>query len=71
MNDSAVKRALTAIVMADVVGYSRLMGENEAGTLQRLTQYRNDFIDPTIAFHRGRIVDSTGDSLLLEFGSRP
>jgi class 3 adenylate cyclase len=69
MNDSAVKRALTAIVMADVVGYSRLMGENEAGTLQRLTQYRSDFIDPTIAFHRGRIVDSTGDSLLLEFGS--
>lgn len=69
MNDSAVKRALTAIVMADVVGYSRMMGENEAGTLQRLTQYRSNFIDPTIALHRGRIVDSIGDSLLLEFGS--
>jgi len=69
MNDSAVKRTLTAIVMADVVGYSRMMGEDEAGTLQRLTQYRSDFIDPAIALHRGRIVDSAGDSLLLEFGS--
>jgi len=69
MNDNAVKRALTAIVMADVVGYSRMMGEDEAGTLQRLTQYRNDFIDPTIALHSGRIVDSIGDSLLMEFGS--
>ncbi len=69
MKDGAVKRALTAIVMADVVGYSRMMGEDEAGTLQRLTQYRNEFIDRTIALHRGRIVDSAGDSLLLEFGS--
>jgi class 3 adenylate cyclase len=69
MNDSAIKRTLTAIVMADVVGYSRMMGEDEAGTLQRLTQYRSDVIDPTIAFHRGRIVDSIGDSMFLEFGS--
>jgi class 3 adenylate cyclase len=69
MNESAIKRTLTAIVMTDVVGYSRMMGEDEAGTLQRLTQYRSDFIDPTIALHRGRIVDSIGDSLLLEFGS--
>ncbi len=69
MNDGAVKRTLTAIVMADVVGYSRMMGEDEAGTLQRLTQYRSDFIGPTIALHHGRIVDSAGDSLLLEFGS--
>lgn len=69
MNDSAVKRALTAIVMADVVGYSRMMGEDETGTLRRLTQYRSDFIDPTITLHRGRIVDAVGDCLLLEFGS--
>ena len=69
MNDLAVKRTLTAIVMADVVGYSRMMGEDEAGTLRRLTQYRSELIDPTIANHRGRIVNAIGDSLLLEFGS--
>ena len=69
MNEIAVKRTLAAIVMADVVGYSRLMGEDEAGTLKRLTQYRSEFIDPTIAAHRGRIVNAIGDSLLLEFGS--
>ena len=67
MNDLAVRRTLAAIVMADVVGYSRMMGEDEAGTLQRLTRYRADFIDPTIAAHRGRIVNAVGDSLLLEF----
>jgi class 3 adenylate cyclase len=69
MSDSAVKRTLTTIAMADVVGYSRMMGEDEAGTLQRLTQCRSDVIDPTISLHRGRIIDSSGDSLLLEFGS--
>ena len=69
MNDQAVKRTLAAIVMADVVGYSRMMGEDEAGTLRRLTQYRSDFIDPTITKHRGRLVNAIGDSLLLEFGS--
>jgi class 3 adenylate cyclase len=69
MNDQAVKRTLAAIVMADVVGYSRMMGEDEAGTLRRLTQYRSEFIDPTITKHGGRIVNAIGDSLLLEFGS--
>ncbi|WP_051335349.1 adenylate/guanylate cyclase domain-containing protein [Methylocapsa acidiphila] len=69
MNDIAVKRTLAAIVLADVVGYSRMMGEDEAGTLQRLTRCRSEFIDATIAGHRGRIVNAVGDSLLLEFGS--
>jgi class 3 adenylate cyclase len=69
MDEKAVKRALAAIVMADVVGYSRLMGEDEAATLRRLKQYRSGFIDATIESHRGRIVNSAGDSLLIEFGS--
>jgi class 3 adenylate cyclase len=69
MNDLAVKRTLAAIVMADVVGYSRMMGEDEAGTLRRLTQYRSEFIDATIGRNRGRIVNAIGDSLLLEFAS--
>jgi len=69
MNDLVVKRTLAAIVMADVVGYSRLMGDDDAGTLKRLTQYRAEFIDTTIADHRGRIVNAIGDSLLLEFAS--
>jgi len=69
MRASSVKRTLTAIVVADVVGYSRLMGEDEAGTLRRLTQYRSEIIDATVARFRGRIVNSVGDSLLLEFDS--
>jgi class 3 adenylate cyclase len=51
MNDLTVKRTLAAIVVADVVGYSRMMGEDEAGTLGRLTRYRGEFIDTTIAEH--------------------
>jgi class 3 adenylate cyclase len=69
MNDRAVDRRLTAVLAADVVGYSRLMGVDEVGTLARLTRLRRDLIDPTIAGCRGRIVKTTGDGLLLAFGS--
>jgi len=62
-------RRLAAIVSADAVGYSRLMGVDEAGTLQRLNTHRSEHIDPLIAKQGGRIVKTTGDGLLLEFSS--
>ncbi len=64
-----IQRRLAAIVSADVVGYSRLMGNDEAGTLRRLNAHRSEQIDPLIAKHGGRIVKTTGDGLLLEFPS--
>ncbi|HEX2888007.1 adenylate/guanylate cyclase domain-containing protein [Vineibacter terrae] len=63
------QRRLAAIVSADVAGYSRLMGRDESGTLAALKALRRDVIDPKIAEHDGRIVKTTGDGLLLEFGS--
>jgi adenylate cyclase len=69
MNENAVERKLAAIMVADVVGYSRMMGDDEAGTLAALTRYRREFVDPAILEHRGRIVKTTGDGLLLEFAS--
>ncbi len=63
------QRRLAAIVSADVVGYSRLMGRDEAGTLRRLNAHRSELIDPMIEKHSGRIVKTTGDGLLLEFQS--
>jgi len=63
------ERRLAAIVSADVVGYSRLMGRDEAGTLQRLNAHRSELIDELIEKHGGRIVKTTGDGLLLEFPS--
>jgi class 3 adenylate cyclase len=54
-------RRLTAIVAADVVGYSRIMGVDEEGTHQRLRAHIRELIEPTIAQHRGRIVKNTGD----------
>jgi adenylate cyclase len=62
-------RRLAAILAADVVGYSRLMGADEEGTLERLKALRGDLIDPNIAKHHGRIVKTTGDGLLVEFAS--
>ena len=62
-------RRLAAVVSADVAGYSRLMGQDESGTLTALKAIRRDVVDPTIAAHHGRIVKTTGDGLLLEFGS--
>src|SRR5215831_17729068 len=64
-----VERRLTAILAADVAGYSRLMGEDEEGTLAQLKARRREVIDPKIGEHKGRIVKTTGDGLLVEFGS--
>jgi adenylate cyclase len=62
-------RRLAAILAAYVAGYSRLMGVEEEGTLERLKALRHDLIDPKIGEHRGRIVKPTGDGLLVEFQS--
>jgi len=64
-----VERKLAAILAADVVGYSRLMGADEVGTLRALKAVRKDHIDPAIASHGGRIVKTTGDGLLVDFAS--
>src|SRR5437868_3434962 len=64
-----MERRLTAILAADVVGYSRLMGANESGTLAALDTLRSDFVDPKITEHQGRIVKLTGDGMLVEFPS--
>jgi adenylate cyclase len=62
-------RRLAAILAADVAGYSRLMGADEEGTLERLKALRHELLDPKIAEHHGRIVKTTGDGLLVEFAS--
>jgi TolB-like protein/class 3 adenylate cyclase len=62
-------RRLAAIVVADVVGYSRLMGRDESGTLARLREHRTQRLEPTRARHGGRLVKLTGDGALVEFGS--
>ena len=62
-------RKIAAILVADVVGYSRLAGADEEGTLARLRALRSDLIDPTIATHQGRIVKRTGDGFIVEFRS--
>src|SRR5215831_6195948 len=64
-----VERRLAAIMMADVAAYSRLMGADEEGTLERLKMLRHEIIDPKVAQHRGRIVKAIGDGLLVEFSS--
>jgi TolB-like protein/class 3 adenylate cyclase len=67
-SQSAIRK-LAAILAADVAGYSRLTGADEEGTLARLGELRRELIDPAIAEHRGRIVKTTGDGLLVEFAS--
>jgi len=62
-------RRLAAILAADVAGYSRLIGDDEEGTLNRLRAIRAEVVDPSIAQYRGRIVKTTGDGLLVEFTS--
>jgi adenylate cyclase len=62
-------RKLAAILVSDVVGYSRLAGADEDRTLARLRALRSDLIDPTIAVHKGRVVKRTGDGSLIEFRS--
>ena len=69
MDAEHVERKLAAIFSADVVGYSRLMGDDETGTFAALNTHRSDLIDPKIAEHNGRIVKTTGDGLLVEFAS--
>ena len=64
-----VDRRLAAILAADVAGYSRLMGADEEGTLAALKTLRRELADPKIKEHRGRIVKTTGDGLLLVFAS--
>ena len=63
------RRKLIAVVYADMVGYSRLIGLDDAGTLERLRSLRSNLIDPAIEEHQGRIVQTGGDSLLIVFDS--
>ncbi len=69
MAEERVERRLAAILAADVVGYSRLMGEDEAGTLARHKQLRHDVFDPNTEKFGGRLFKTTGDGLLIEFPS--
>ena len=69
MAKERLQRRLAAILSADVVGYSRLMGLDEAGTLSRLNALRRELIDPAIAAHSGRVVKLMGDGALVEFAS--
>ena len=62
-------RRLTAILAADVAGYSRLMGTDEEGTHERLKSHRSELVDPKIDEHHGRMVKTTGDGVLVEFPS--
>jgi len=69
LTSERVERRLAAVLAADVAGYSRLMGADEEGTLARLKAVRKALVDPAIASHRGRIVKTTGDGMLVEFAS--
>ncbi len=69
MVESAVQRRLAAILAADMVGYSRLMGRDEAGTLAALKTIRAELVDPKIVEHKGRVFKATGDGVLAEFPS--
>jgi len=69
LTDENLQRRLTAILVLDVAGYSRLMGADEEGTLAQLKTLRKTLVDPTIGAHRGRIVKTTGDGMLVEFAS--
>src|SRR5882757_6471087 len=69
LTDEHVERRLVAVLAADVAGYSRLMGADEEGTLAQLKAIRKALVDPTFAMHRGRIVKTTGDGMLVEFAS--
>ena len=69
MAEERTERRLAAIFAADVVGYSRLMGKDEEGTLRALNAHLEELIEPLISSHNGRIVKTTGDGLLIEFPS--
>jgi len=67
--ENTVERRLAAILAADVVGYSKLMGKDEAGTLTAVRKLRSEVIDPRIAEHQGRLFKTMGDGFLAEFPS--
>src|ERR1700757_246266 len=69
LSSERVERRLAAVLAADIAGYSLLMGRDEEGTLTQLKAFRKTLVDPTIAAHRGRIVKTTGDGMLVEFAS--
>src|SRR5262245_31244304 len=69
MADTRIPRRLAAILAADVVGYSRLIGVDEEGTLAALKAHRRELTDPAVERHNGRIVKTTGDGALIEFAS--
>src|SRR5438128_3399050 len=69
MASDQTKRKLAAVLVADIAGYSRLMGADEEGTLARLKLLRRELIDPKNKQHRGRIVKTTGDGILIEITS--
>jgi len=69
MGEDRVERRLAAILAGDIAGYSRLMGVDEEGTLHNLKVHRKELVDPKITEHRGRIVKTTGDGILVEFVS--
>src|SRR5262245_11137528 len=69
MADERVERRLAAILAADVVGYSRLMEADEAGTLAALRERRKGILQPLVAEHHGRIIKVMGDGVLVEFAS--
>jgi adenylate cyclase len=69
MCSERVQRRLAAILAVDVAGFARLMGEDEEGTLAALKAIRRELGDPKVKEHRGRIVKTTGDGLLMEFSS--
>jgi len=69
LKEDRVERRLAAVLAADIAGYSGLMGADEEGTLSRLKALRKTLLDPKIAEHRGRIVKTTGDGILIEFAS--
>src|ERR1700694_5043247 len=69
MDEARVDRRLAAIFAGDIAGYSRLMGADEEGTLRQLKAHRKELVDPKITEHRGRIVKTTGDGMLVEFVS--
>ena len=69
VSGSRVEHRFAVVMCADVVGYSRLMGMDEEGTLARLNAVRRNLFDPTVAEHRGRIVRAMGDGFLVEFHS--
>ena len=68
-DEASVERRLAAILAGDVVGYSRLMGADEVGTLRALKAIRRELADPAIAAHHGRVVKTAGDGILIEFPS--